>query len=127
MSSTEVAVTSGEAVVTQEVSDTDPKAVPHAELVRKYPVVPDGTAVGEFIMALLPDGTPLASQAMAPEECTTLKCDAGLCPDGTTVECPKNGCQTVPNHVTGIFKCSPFLPGPPTACFDDCASYYSQF
>lgn len=86
------------------------------------PVVPDGTVVGEFIMALLPDGTPLASRAMAPEECTTLKCDAGLCPDGTTVECPKNGCQTVPNYVTGIFKCSQFMP--PGTCYDDCASYY---
>lgn len=88
------------------------------------PVVPDGTIVGEFIMALLPEGTPLASQAMSPEECTTLNCDAGFCPDSTTVECPGNGCQTVPNHVTGIFKCSQFMP--PGTCFDDCASYYQQ-
>jgi hypothetical protein len=86
------------------------------------PVVPDGTVVGEFIMSLIPNGTPFASQAMAPEECTTFDCDAGLCPDNTTVVCPGNGCQTVPNHVTGIFKCSPALP--PGTCYDDCASYY---
>ena len=36
-------MTSGEASVTHDVSETAPKAVPHAELVRKYPVVPEGT------------------------------------------------------------------------------------